>query len=66
MVGIICSSPSQWYYIHGSRMYITYKKLNSRYFSVVKNILGGKTLKSFYSKLLKTKYRSFGNKATII
>jgi len=36
MVGIVCSNPFLWYYIHGWRMYLTHIKHNSRTLHVVK------------------------------
>jgi len=48
MVGIVYSGSFHLYYIHGSRMYKTQIKRNSRTTFVVLKIQEGKTLKSFF------------------
>jgi len=52
MDGIVFSSSYHWYYIHGSRMYITHIKENSR-----TKYGGGKTSVLYFSKWRKARYR---------
>ena len=49
MVVIVFSSSFDWYYIHGSRMYVTYIKRNSRTLHVGSII----SSKSFFFKMAK-------------
>jgi len=43
MVGFVFSNYFNWYFIHGSKMYITHINRNTRTQYVVSNIQGGQT-----------------------
>jgi len=62
MVGIVCSSSFQRYYIHGSRMYITHIKRISRY---PKTVLGVK-LKVVSLKMTKNMIPISRNKSMFV
>jgi len=57
MVGLVFSSSFHWYYMHGSRMYITHIKHNFRtLYQVLKRDMVKLSTSVFFSKCRNTRY----------